>query len=63
VPTISENLQIEPNFRVGSASTPLLDKRMKEMFEIPCDATRTRIDDNQYSRSALGQSKRHTSCL
>jgi hypothetical protein len=34
---------------------------MKEAFEVPCEATRMGIDDNQYSRSALGQSKRHTS--
>jgi hypothetical protein len=38
-------------------------KRMKEAFEIPCDATTTGIVDNQESRSALGQSKRHTVVL
>jgi hypothetical protein len=34
---------------------------MKEAFEVPCEATRMGIDDNQDSRSVLGQSKRHTS--
>jgi hypothetical protein len=61
MPTISENLQTEISFRVGSASTPLLGKMMKEAFELPCEATRMGIDDNQDSRSVLGQSKRHTS--
>jgi hypothetical protein len=47
VPTISEILQTEISFDVEPALTPLLSKKMKEAFEVTCETTRTRIDDNQ----------------
>jgi hypothetical protein len=40
-----------------------LAKRIKEAFEVTYETTRTRIDNNQDSRSALGQSNGHASRL
>ncbi len=55
MPTIDENLKMETSFSVGSAlMTTARQKRMKEAFEVTCATTRTRIDDNQGSRSVLG---------
>jgi hypothetical protein len=48
MPTIDENLQTKTNFNVGLAlTTTAWRKRMKEAFEVTCETTRIRIDDNQ----------------
>jgi hypothetical protein len=46
-----------------SIDTTARQRRMKWAFEVTCGTTGTRIDDNQDSRSALDQSKGHTSHL
>jgi hypothetical protein len=64
VPTIDELLQMKTSFSVGSALTPLLGKKDEQwVHKFTCETTRTRINDNQDSRSALGRSNGHTNRL
>jgi hypothetical protein len=64
VPTIDELLQMKTSFSVGSALTPLLSKKDEQwVHKVTCETTRTRINDNQDSRSALGWSNGHTNHL
>jgi hypothetical protein len=64
MPTIDENFADENTLQYGvSFDNHCLVKQMKDTFEVTCETTRTRIDDNQDSRSVLGQSKGHTSRL
>jgi hypothetical protein len=64
VPTISENLQTETSFRVGSASTPLLGKKDEGSVSMPLAKPQGQGSKiTKTSRCALGQSNRHTNHL
>jgi hypothetical protein len=64
MPTIDEDLQTETSFSVGSALTPVLGNKDERRVDIvTCETTRTRVDDNQDTRSTLGQCIGHTSHL
>jgi hypothetical protein len=63
MPTIGAILQTEISFNVGSTLTPLLSKKMKQVFEATRETKMAGIYDNQDIKGALGQSNRHTSRL
>jgi hypothetical protein len=50
VPSVSENLQSETNFSVGSALMTYSTKRMKEVFKVTCETKIAMIYDNQESK-------------
>jgi hypothetical protein len=57
MPTIGRELADNPSFSVGQYWQPLLgEKDEQRVYGVTCETTRTRIDDNQGSRSVLGQS-------
>jgi hypothetical protein len=61
-PTIGHEHADETSFGVGSTLTTTSGRKKDERWvnEVTCETTKTKIDDNQDSRSALAWSKRHT---